>query len=193
MNTKTQSHRIRALWSLLGLVTLCTLPGIAAASDVDELLAQGKFCSATAQAAFRACGNDVLDNYWIAVGICINESDGNDRRDCLQEAKDARSEENQSCSGQLEARHEACTDLGEHRYDPPFEPALFEKNFANLANPNRYFPLEIRSHWVFKSADQLTNVTILNETKLIDEVRCVVSLDEVRDLHTGELIESTND
>jgi len=70
---------------------------------------------------------------------------------------------------------------------------LFEKNFANLANPNRYFPLEIGSHWVFKSADQLTNVTILNETKLIDEVRCVVSLDEVRDLHTGELIESTND
>jgi len=58
MNTKTQSHRSRALWSLLGLVTLCTLPGIAAASDVDELLAQGKFCSATAQAAFRACGND---------------------------------------------------------------------------------------------------------------------------------------
>jgi hypothetical protein len=179
--------------SLLCLITCLALPGLTTAHDVDELLTQGKFCSATAQAAFLACGNDVLDDYWIAVGICINESDGSDRRDCLREAKHGRSEGNQECSDQLEARHEACADLGEHRYDPLFEPALFERNFANIANPNRYFPLAIGSHWEFLSEDESTHVTILNETKLIDDVRCVVSRDEVRDRESGALIESTND
>ena len=135
----------------------------------------------------------MLDDFWIATGICINESDSADRLECFQEARASRTESNQECSDQLEGRLEACSELGEQRYDPEFEPALFEKNFANLNNPNRYFPLAIGSHWEFVGADELIKVTILNQTKLIDEVRCVVSRDEVSELDGGALSESTND
>jgi len=46
----------------------------ASQSTVHELLAQGKFCSATALAVSRACSSQTADDYWIGVGICINES-----------------------------------------------------------------------------------------------------------------------
>ena len=38
---------------------------------VNELVAQGKFCSATAEAVLRACSNQTRDDYWIGIGICI--------------------------------------------------------------------------------------------------------------------------
>ena len=187
----TQFPTPSALLCALSIGASLLLPGIATANDVDDLVAQGMFCSATAQAEFHACGNGVLDDYWIALAICINESDNKDRAECVQEARASRTEANQLCRDQLEGRGDACSELGEHRYDPEFEPALFEKNFANLANPNRYFPLAIGSQWEFRSATQSTKVQVLNETKLIDEVRCVVVRDEVRE--DGALIESTND
>ena len=68
---------------------LASVPRIAGAADVDSLITQGMFCSATAQAVFRACGNQTLDDYWIAVGICINESDAR-IGDCFADAKSAR-------------------------------------------------------------------------------------------------------
>jgi len=170
---------------------LLALPATARASDVDDLVAQGLFCSATAQAEFRACGNSVLDDYWIAVGICVNESDAKDRAACFQDAKTSKSDATQLCTDQLAGRRSACAELGEHRYDPEFEAASFDKNFASLTNPNRYFPLTIGSQWEFRSATQNTKVQVLNRTKLIDDVRCIVVLDEV--MEGGALIESTND
>jgi hypothetical protein len=180
-----------ALPYVLTLAASLALPEMAAATDVDELVSQGKFCSATARAEFHACGNDVLDNYWIAFGICINESDSKDRADCFAEAKASKAEDTQLCKDQLAGRREACSELGEHRYDPEFEPKLFNSNFANLTNPNRYFPLGFGNQWEFRSATQSTKVQVLNETKLIDDVHCIVVRDEVRE--GGALIESTND
>src|SRR4051812_27141945 len=48
---------------------------------VDDSLARGKFCSATAQAVARACDNQTQNDYWIAVGICINDA-GRSRTRC---------------------------------------------------------------------------------------------------------------
>ena len=176
---------------LFTVVLLASVPVIASAGDVDSLIAQGKFCSATAQAAFQACGHQTLDDYWIAFGICINESDSKDRAECFADAKSTRSEDDQLCKDQREARLEACDPLGEGRYDPDFEAADFDKNFANLSNPNRYFPLGIGNQWEFRSATQYTKVRVLNETKLIDDVRCIVVRDEV--FEDGVIIEGTND
>ena len=184
--------RFAALSSgLLAVVLLASVPRIASAADVDSLIAQGKFCSATAQAAFQACGHQTLDDYWIAFGICINESDSKDRAECFADAKSTRSEDNQLCKDQRDARLEACGPLGEGRYDPDFEAADFDKNFANLTNPNRYFPLGIGNQWEFRSATQYTKVRVLNETKLIDDVRCIAVRDEV--FEDGVIIEGTND
>ena len=103
------------------------LPALAAASfasgpaasepTVNDLIAQGKFCSATAQAVFRACGNQTLDDYWIAVGICINESDGRDRNECFNDLKDSRDEATDECAAQRKARADLCRTVGEGRYE----------------------------------------------------------------------------
>jgi hypothetical protein len=163
----------------------------AAAAGVDELLAQGRFCSATAQAELQACGHQTLDDYWIAVGVCINESDSRERVACLADAKSSRDEANQLCADQHTARTRFCRSVGEDRYDPPFEPALFERDYAHPGYSNPYFPLVIGSHWEFRSATQSTRVRVLNATKLIDDVRCVVVRDEVSE--DGVVIEATND
>ena len=52
----------------------------AAPPSIHELVDQGKFCSATAEAISRACSNQTLDDYWIGIGICINEPESRDRR-----------------------------------------------------------------------------------------------------------------
>lgn len=186
--------RLARLGSLVLPALAMSLPSaLAAASDttMDDFLAQGRFCSATAQAESRACGNETLDDYWIAVGICINESDGRDRAECYADARATRNEAETLCGEQRKARIELCSSIGEARYDPEFEARDFDKDFANLTNPNPYFPLGIGNQWEFKSATQSIKVKVLNATKLIDDVRCIVVRDEVTE--KGVLVEGTND
>ena len=52
-------------------------------------------------------------------------------------------------------------------------------DFRNLTNPNPYFPLAIGSRWEYRSAEETDVVQMLNRTKLIDDVRCIVVRDEV--------------
>jgi hypothetical protein len=165
--------------------------GTANASAIDDLLAQGKYCSATAQAIFQACGHEAQDDYLIGFAICINESDAQDRAECFQDARETRTEDLQLCRDQLAGRRDACGKLGEGRYDPGFEAFAFDRDFTNLTNPNPYFPLGIGNRWQFRSQTQSTTVEILNQTKLIDDVRCIVSRDVVSE--EGKVIEATND
>lgn len=106
---------------------------------VDGFLAQGKFCSATAQATFRACGNETLDDYWIGVGICINESDGADRKECLADVRASRDEATALCAEQQQARFELCGSVGEARYDPEFERGTSTGTSAISPTPTRTF------------------------------------------------------
>jgi len=182
--------RIAKLFLLL-IVAMAVNSPPAVGAGVDELLAQGKFCSATAQAALKACRSQTLDDYWNAVGRCINESDNRDRAQCLREASAARDAADESCTEQNQARGELCGVVGEDRYDPEFESRLFEKDFAHLVNPNAYFPLAIGSRWEFRNADEVIKVQVQNATKLIDDVRCIVVRDEVS--VNGALVEGTND
>jgi len=163
----------------------------ASQSTVHELLAQGKFCSATALAVSRACSSQTADDYWIGVGICINESDGRDRAECNADVRDSFDEATKECAAQLKAREALCKQVGEGRYDPEFEEADFDTDFRNLTNPNPYFPLGIGNRWEYRSAEETDVVQILNRTKLIDDVRCIVQRDEVS--QDGVITEGTND
>jgi hypothetical protein len=156
-----------------------------------DAVAAGTFCSDTAKALKRACGFDVQDNYWVAIAVCTNEKDAADRQQCIADAASARSEEGQLCKEQLLGRQGACAALGEGRYDPEFEPRMFDSNFRRLSKPNRYFPLRIGNRWEFQSGTETNTVEITNETKLIDDVTCIVSRDLVYD--EGKLIEATDD
>jgi hypothetical protein len=179
---------------LMASALALTLSSAAALSEptvVDELLAQAKFCSATAQAEFKACGNQTQDDYWIGTGQCINESDAKDRKECYDDVRSALSEATALCREQRDARLALCRALGESRYDPEFETADFESDYAHPGVTNPYFPLAIGSQWEFRSATQTTRVTVTNATKLIDDVRCIVVRDEVSE--NGVVIEGTND
>jgi hypothetical protein len=182
--------RTATLSSTLALLVCAAAPSWSDTA-VDALIAEGRFCSATSQAELRACGNQNQDDYWIAVGICINESDARDRKDCFADAKATRDEATALCSAQFTARNRLCGRIGEDRYDPEFEAQDFESDFAHLSVTNPYFPLGIGNEWEFHSATQVTRVKITSATKLIDDVRCIVSRDEV--FEKGVLIEGTND
>jgi hypothetical protein len=175
--------------SLATLLLACLGPTDAAAA--------GKYCSDTADALHRACGYDLRDNYWVEVAICTNETDSADRKACLADAESARSEANDLCDEQLQGRLGACAELGEGRYDPPFEPRFFDKNFARLTRPNRYYPLGIGNRWQYwtgtRSVQSETDVVeISSNTKLIDEVTCIVARDLVYEAD-GTLKEATDD
>ncbi len=176
----------------VGLIIAAPLAaGVTHASVIDDLIAQGKYCSATAQALHQACGHQTQDDYLVAVAVCINESDAQDRAECFEEARATRSEDTALCRDQLAERRDACGELGEERYDPEFEAFRFDRDFTNLTNPNPYFPLGIGNRWEFRSQDQSTVVEVLNRTKLIDDVRCIVVRDVVHE--EGKLDEATND
>ena len=167
------------------------LPADATEPTVNELVAQGKFCTATAAAVLRACSNQSLDDYWIGIGICINESEGRERGECVADLEDSRDEATEECAAQHQARLDLCKTIGEDRYDPEFEARAFERDFRNLTNPNPYFPLAIGNRWVYRSATERNTVQVTSATKLIDGVRCIVVRDEV--FEDGVLTEGTND
>jgi hypothetical protein len=167
------------------------LPVDAVEPTVNELVHQGKFCTATAAAVFGACSNESLEDYWIGVGICINESEGRERGECVTDLEDSLDEARQECAAQREARTDLCKAVGEDRYDPEFEARDFDRDFRNLTNPNPYFPLGIDNRWEFRSATEKNVVRVTPATKLIDDVRCIVVRDEV--FEDGVLTEGTND
>ena len=161
------------------------------ASSVEGLAKAGKHCSATASALYRACGFEVEDDYWVTYAKCTNESDAADREECLSDARASRREAAANCGDEYEGRRKACRKLGEGRYDPDFDEELFDDDFRALTNPNRYYPLTIGSRWEFRSSTETVTVEVLDQTKSIDDVTCIV----VRDLvySDGKLKEATDD
>jgi hypothetical protein len=156
-----------------------------------DTAAAATFCTDTAKAVYNACGFEVQDDYWIAIANCINESEATDRQACRADAADARAEGNSLCKEQLAGRLGACATVGEGRYDPEFEPQMFDTDFAHLTHPNRYFPLRIGNRWEYAGGGETNTVEITSETKLIDDVRCIVSRDLVYE--DGRLKEATDD
>jgi hypothetical protein len=151
--------------------------------------AQDGFCSTTATALLRACRSEVKDDFFVAQAICINVSDDEGRRGCSGRARTARKEANKLCRRQRQGRLDACRSLGEGRYDPDFDPALYDDP-RNPSNPNPFFPLRVGNRWEYGGAETVI-VQVLNETKAIDGVRCIVVRDRV--FEDGDLIEDTDD
>ncbi|HJZ13697.1 MAG TPA: hypothetical protein VJ521_16195 [Acidobacteriota bacterium] len=103
------------------------------------------------------------------------------RSECVRDAQDTREEEDQLCADQLAGRLDACKTLREDRYDPDFDPTLFDTNFANPSNPNPFFPLTIGNTWEYRGGTESNTIKVLNKTKLIDGVTCLVVRDTVKE------------
>jgi hypothetical protein len=147
-------------------------------------------CSATAAALFRACGFEVQDDHAKTGAKCINVSDPAKRAACLAEARAARRDGFERCRRRREWREDACDVLGEGRYDPDFEP----KSFDDPRHPNRpnpYFPLDVGNRWEYRGATEVKAMEVLDRTKRIAGVTCLVVNDVVT--RDGDVVEDTDD
>jgi hypothetical protein len=120
----------------------------------------------------------------------LNISDAVQRAACVADLKAARNEGQDLCREQRDGRFDACKLLGEGRYDPDFAPPRFDDP-RNPTNPNPYFPVEIGNRWEYHSANEINTVEIVNESKLIAGVGCIVARDLV--MRDGNLAEATDD
>ena len=180
---KPGAKRSAGLVSIFAVtLLLCLAPTRAIASD---------FCTQTANLIFTGCGHEAENDFLVASAKCLNISGQADRTACSAEAQASRSDATQLCKDQLATRLSACKLLGEGRYDPEFDAKDFDTDFSNLPNPNQYFPIRPGNRWEYRTATEIDNVEILNATKLIDGVRCVVAHDAVK--VGGFITESTND
>jgi hypothetical protein len=150
----------------------------------------GACCTLTADTLLDACRASVMDDGAVGKAVCINITDAKARRACLGDLADSQDEADRLCEDQHDTRLAACAVLGEDRYDPDFRPARFD-NPRRPSKPNPYFPLGVGKHWEYRSATQVDTVDILNETKRIAGVDCIV----IRDLvfEDGLIHEATDD
>jgi hypothetical protein len=163
--------------------------GLVLAAAPVPAVAKARACTQTASAQLAACKSEVKDDSSTARAVCLNEADEAARAACFDEAKTEQQEAAEECRDQRSARRDLCAALGEDPYDPSFDPADFDVDFANAGNP--FFPLEIGNRWVYQEEDATVTVEVLPETKLIEGVTCVV----VRDVEeeAGVVVEQTDD
>ena len=178
----------------LGMPVVCLVAVVAllwGATASVGWAAKVRFCSDTASAQFDACRNEVRDDFFEGEAICINISDQEERDECFSEIRSARQEDKQLCRAQFQARRDLCAAIGEERYDPDFDPVNFDDDFRNLTHPNPYFPLGIGNVWEYAAEDETNTVEVLDKTKLIEGVTCIVLNDFVETDDGGS--EDTND
>jgi hypothetical protein len=149
------------------------------------------FCSATAAAELSACKHEAAADAANAKALCTNVADADDRDECNDDAKEDQKEALALCAEQRDARGDVCDALGEDRYDPDFDPRDFIDDFAHPRSPNPYFPLRIGNRWKYAGGDERTEVKVLDETKHIEGVTCVVVSDRVE--ADGDVVEDTDD
>ena len=197
-NGKRKHLRLLTILLLTAVTVFFTMGETALAKKRKKR--RNEFCTQTAQAAYKACLNEITDDYNIAVGNCINVSDDEEREDCFNDAKkgeDGYRAAKEECKDQYEARREVCEDLGEDRYDPQLDLEDF-----NSPLPNPYFPLDPGTFWYYESetdeGTETDSVAVTNDTIKIEYPEdsgqfftCIVVSDKVK--LGGELIEDTDD
>jgi len=161
-------------WIAAGLASAITIGAGAAAAGAGE----PRFCSYTALLQLWACRNEVRDDYYTARAGCVNVSDSDERRECGDEARTDLRDGQALCTDQRAARLELCAAVGEERYEPEFDSALFDDP-RNPMNPNPYYPLAVGYEWEYEAEDESNTVVVLDKTKLIEGVTCIVINDLV--------------
>jgi hypothetical protein len=178
------ARRATLLTAAITLATFFTPVGMAHAEGKE------KSCSKTARTLFAACKAAVADDDLVSRAVCINVADAAKRAECSTQARAAREEGTHLCEDQRDTRLATCKLLGEGRYDPQFGPTLFDDP-KNPTKPNPYFPLTVGNRWEYRAGTETDVVEVVNETKLIAGVQCIV----IRDLvsRNGDLAEATDD
>ena len=172
-------------------VMMLMLSTVASSQDENAGFDDGRYCTATTAVQLKACNHEKLDDFYGAKALCINISEDTARAECFDTAQEELVEGKLLCREQRAQRLKICDELGEARYDRDFDPADFESDYHNLANPNPYFPLTIGYRWDYAGTLEVNTITALDETKLIEGVTCIVLNDQRYE--DGLLAEDTDD
>jgi hypothetical protein len=169
--------------------------GIALLSGLGPAGASGSshkaVCPQTASLALAACREAAQEDRWTTLGACVNRTDPGERNACFAAVASTYVDDLATCDEQRAARLDLCSDLGEGAYDPQLDPADFEADFHHLTHPNPFFPLTPGNQWVYSGGVETNTVELLDQTKSIAGVSCLVARDRVE--AGGALIEDTDD
>ena len=181
-HTRTTSTGRRAL--------ACALSAGLIASIGSATLAKRGTCTLTAEFQRRAASFELKEDLKERMAVCLNLTDPDERRECVEEAFDEYAENRALAQEQYHARRDLCELLGEDPYDPEIDPAGFADE---IDNP--YFPLPVGARWTYEGESdegtEVIEVEVLDETREILGVECVTVRDVV--FLEGEVIEDTLD
>ena len=146
------------------------------------------FCSQTARTVFHACRFDVFDDFNETKANCINIDDDGDRKECIDDAREAKREDWKGCRDQKEARFGVCDLIGEDRYADPLQDSLitfvdFEDDEGDPINPstlNRFVNLTMGHTYVLRAGEDFEETVIVHVTDEVREVEREEGLDPVQ-------------
>jgi hypothetical protein len=207
MSSKPAKEKSTALMYKLGIALLVILavvvlgPGMLKLESSQALAKKkgGQYCTQTATWAYKACLNEITNDYNIAYGKCINVSNADERAGCFNDAKQEYREAKGDCKDQLDARREVCDALGEDRYDPDLTGSF------SATIGNSYFPLNAGDTFTYYNYDTppdqppgsvlQTDVVTVGDPAVIDSFDCRQVTDKVYDGEGtgGNLLEDTID
>lgn len=190
------------IWNRVGLTVVFSALMLAPAAA----LAKANACEKTAKKMFSSCKAEASEEYNAALANCLNV-ELSEASACEAEAKEARSENRALCSDQRSARKEACTLLGEERYDvdPLTDESLTfidPNTIGDTNDPNPFFSLEPGHTHVLRAGEDFEEtvvVTVTSESREILGQPCrvvvdaVVLVEEEEGEHSYEPVEVTDD
>lgn len=108
-----------------------------------------RYCAQTADLVQKSCQAKSEEDFFIAMAKCLNVEDAATRKQCEADAKAEKKDSRDSCREQLAARRDVCSLIGENRYDPIFNPAIFvdPTMIGNGVTANPYFPIKPGMVW----------------------------------------------
>jgi len=165
-----------AIRTLIGVAVVL----LAANSEAASPTKFRGFCTETAFTLHEACYAGLAADRLVRKAVCMHVADTDERAGCFADREEQRQEDKDLCDGQKLTRLQACKLLGEGRYDPPFEPALFDDP-RTPTKPNPFYPLTVGNKWQYGGTEgEVNTIEVLNETKLLESgVRCLTVLDRV--------------
>ena len=177
--------------------------GFASMMSVGPTQAQSTGCGIAAQASNLACNFAAKDDLFTERAICLDTPNGV-LSECLTEARAAFDDGVGECGEVLALQMDVCEATNDAVHAPEFG-GEFASNFVDplqigiTIERNPWFPLVQGTRWVYEGSfeedgeivTETITVSVLNETKFIDGVSCLVVRDVVE--VDGELVEDTDD
>jgi len=159
----------------------------------DSVVAEPS-CSASAHTQRLACEFDLRDDFFTESASCLDVV--TQEADCFSEAEFEFDEGLEECGEVLEARLDLCELLDDATHDPEFGPDYADnfvdpREIGSTIAPNPWFALVPGNRWVYEGEDEIIEVVVTNDTKLIEGITCIVVVDTA--LEDGVAVEITDD